>query len=85
MRAAKMESFLVNTVHDSSIGEVHPDEKELYSDISVQSYTDDVYNYLHNVYKIDFDVPLGVEVKIGSHWGQGEEYKIDVEPPVYNN
>lgn len=78
-----MESFLTNTVHDSSVGEIHPKEKELFTEISVQAYTHDVYRYLHDIYKINFNVPLGIEVKIGSHWGQGDEYTVDVEPPKY--
>jgi len=83
MRAAQMESFLTNTVHDSSVGEIKPEERELFKEISVQAYTHDVYRYLHEIYQIDFNVPLGVEVKIGSHWGTGDEYTVDVEPPKY--
>lgn len=85
MVAAKMESFLVNTVHDSSIGEIAPNEEELYEEIAVQSYTHDVYAYLNTVYNIQMDVPLGVEVKIGSHWGEGKETKYDIDPPYNNN
>jgi len=84
MRAAGLESFLTNTVHDSSVGEVKPEERELYTEISVQAYTHDVYQYLHNIYQIDFNVPLGVEVKIGAHWSEGDKYTVDVEPPKFN-
>jgi DNA polymerase I-like protein with 3'-5' exonuclease and polymerase domains len=70
MRLAKLESFLVNTVHDSTIGEVHPDEVEDYTAIGEYAHVDCVYNYLSEVYKIDFNVPLEIEAKFGEHWAE---------------
>jgi hypothetical protein len=29
------------------------------------------------VYGLDFDVPLGVGIHIGTHWGTGEELKFE--------
>jgi DNA polymerase I-like protein with 3'-5' exonuclease and polymerase domains len=80
MRAANMESFMVNTVHDSSICEINPKERELFESIAVKAYTSDVYEYLRKVYGIEFDIPLGAGVKIGTHWGTGEEIKHELEP-----
>jgi hypothetical protein len=38
---------------------------------------------LEKVYGIKYTVPLGVEIKIGSHWGSGaaneEKYEVDPE------
>lgn len=90
MKAANMESFLVNTIHDSSIGEINPKEIELYKEIGVLSYTTDVYRYLQEVYHIQFIAPLGVEIKLSPHWsdsseikaGLGFEEKYESEPLV---
>ena len=81
MKAAGMTSFLVNTIHDSVIAELNPEEIELYEKLAVQSLTTDVYKYLNNIYHIQFDVPLGVGIKIGDHWNEAEEKKIAIPPP----
>jgi len=75
MKAHEMESFMVNTIHDSTITEVHPDEIELYKEIAVQVSTVDVVKYLDGVYNIQFDVHLGTGIKIDDHWGEGIEEK----------
>lgn len=80
MRKAGMQSFITNTVHDSVVVELHPDEVELFKELAVQAFTKDVYNYLKKVYNIQFNVPLGCGIKVGSHWGIGEEEKHNVEP-----
>jgi len=76
-----MLSFIVNTIHDSDISEVHPDEIELYKDITKQSYIHDVYNYMYKVYNYKFDCPLGVEWKGGTNWGLDNI----VEEELYEN
>lgn len=81
MRAHGLRSYLINTVHDSAIAELHPDEDELWKKLAVQAFTKDVYSYLDRVYNIQFNVPLGVGLKIGSHWSKGKETKLQVEPP----
>lgn len=73
MRHANMQSFLVNTVHDSSIGEVHPEEGELYQRIAVQSFREDVYSYLKKCYGIDWNVPLDCEILISTFWSEKDE------------
>lgn len=72
--------FIVNTVHDSIISELPPEEMSWWKALSYQTFTHDTYEYLKNVYKISFTVPLGVEVKIGEHWGEGKGEVWDVEP-----
>ena len=39
LRDAKMRSFLVNTIHDSAIAEVPPEEAEKYEELSTQAFT----------------------------------------------
>lgn len=82
MRTESLSSFIVNTVHDSVIAEIHPDEAEVFNGLCKRAFTSDVFMYLSKVYGIDFICPLGVEVKIGSHWGGGEILKdeFDLDP-----
>ena len=72
--------FIVNTVHDSVIAELPESEQSWWKALSYQAFTHDTYEYLEKVYKVKFTVPLGVEVKVGEHWGEGEGEKWDVEP-----
>lgn len=84
-RSRDAEMFIVNTVHDSIEAEFPPHERELFEELAVQSLTEDVYRYLSRVYKINFSLPLGVGMVIGSHWGElpegEEEQSVQVEPP----
>ena len=70
MKANKMESFMVNTVHDSDITELHPEEVDLHNEITKQAYLSDVYFYMDRVYNYRFSLPMGVEIKAGTHWGE---------------
>jgi len=73
--------FLVNTVHDSIIAEVPPDEVDVFRNIGNKALTEDVYNYLVNNYHIHLTVPLGVETKVGPYWSKGkaEKYEYDTD------
>ena len=75
MKAAEMKSFLVNTVHDSVIGEIHSQEKELFRDITAGSMEEVAVWYLKHVYGIDFNVPLEAEVEFKSHWCNSPEWE----------
>jgi DNA polymerase-1 len=68
IRENKLLSYIINTIHDSSILEIHPDEEKLISTIGELSFNSGVKGYLEEVYKIDFNVPLEAEMKIGSCW-----------------
>ena len=70
-----MESFLVNTVHDSVISELHPDEVDEFHECSKYAFTYLVYHYLKEVYDVEFNCPLGIGVKVGKNWGTGKELK----------
>lgn len=75
MKANNMKSFMVNTIHDSTITELHPDEVNLYQDITRLSFLDSVYYYFDKVYNYRFDCPLGVEIKAGTHWTEDDGIK----------
>ena len=62
--------------------EVHKDEIETVKPLIIDAYTDYVYFYLKQVYGIDFVAPLGVGMKFGEHWSEGEEIKLQVNPPT---
>jgi DNA polymerase I-like protein with 3'-5' exonuclease and polymerase domains len=82
-RTRDAQMMIVNTVHDSIEAEFPPHERELFESVAVQCLTGDVYNYLRDVYKVNFDVPLGVGMVIGEHWGEPlegeEEVNVQVE------
>lgn len=75
MRANNMQSFLTNTVHDSAVAEIFPPERELFSDLAVKAFTEDVILYLREVYEIDFETPLEAEVEFNTHWANSEEWE----------
>lgn len=72
-RMRDMKSYLVNTIHDSAIAEISPDEVELFRDISVKAFTYDTYEYLEKVYKIVMNIPLGAGLKIGKRWSEADK------------
>lgn len=72
--------FLVNTVHDSVACEIHPDVVDEVGALAKKSFTRDVYNYLEKVYGLKFNVPLGIGMKIGTHWGLGDESSFNIWP-----
>lgn len=70
--------FIVNLVHDNAPCEIHPSAQQEFIELAKQSFTLDVYNYLERVYGLDFNVPLGVGIKIGTHWGSGDEQQFNI-------
>ena len=62
-----LKSCIVNTVHDSIVIDVHPDEIQKVIDI-----IKDVNNYIDSLimkeFKITINVPLLLEAKIGNNW-----------------
>jgi len=77
-RMRTLKSFLVNTVHDSIIAELHPDELDDWHDVSKQCLIDDCYNIIEQLYGVRLTVPLGTGVTIGSHWANKEAKDSEV-------
>lgn len=67
---------ILNTVHDSIVAKIHPSAVEEYEQIAKQSLTTDVYRFLREVYDYNFRVPLGVGIKIGTHWDEAKVEKL---------
>src|SRR6185312_13504879 len=60
LREANAKTFLVNTVHDSAIAEVHPDQRDLYTNLARRCFTVDCFDFLSRTYGIRLVCPLGV-------------------------
>lgn len=71
-RMSGLQSFLVNTVHDSIIAELHPDEVDLWHEVAKQCLITDTYNLINLLYGVRLTVPLGAGVTVASHWGSKE-------------
>ena len=75
MRTRNLNSVICNTVHDSIVLDVHPDEKE--ACINLLSYAmRSLPEETMNRYGVEYDMPVGIELKIGKNWLDSEE--IDV-------
>jgi len=74
MQKEKVKSLLINTVHDSIVADVYPGEEDVMSKIFNQG-TADVIPALKEYYKINFNVPLDTELKIGYDWLNMKEVK----------
>ena len=74
MKEQDVKSLLVNTVHDSIVADVYPGEEDVMSNIFKQG-TSNVIPSLKEYYKINFNVPLDTETKIGNNWLQMEDIK----------
>ena len=66
-RLRHMKSCLVNTVHDSMVVDVHPDEKDLVLSM-VWTLNQDLNKIIEETYGIDMNVPMLLEAKIGKNW-----------------
>jgi DNA polymerase-1 len=62
-----MESCIVNTVHDSIVIDVHPDEVDQVLNL-VNSINSEMKKLINTRWKIDFNVPLKLDAKIGDNW-----------------
>lgn len=78
-RLKDLRSFLINTVHDSVVCEVHKDEIDEWKAAVKQSFVEDVYNYLDKVYRVKFKTMLGVGFNLGKYWSDGEEELYEKE------
>jgi DNA polymerase I-like protein with 3'-5' exonuclease and polymerase domains len=57
----------VNTVHDSTVIDIHPDEKDLVLSM-INDMNEGLTDLVESVYGIRMNVPLLLEAKIGPNW-----------------
>ena len=62
-----MKSCIVNTVHDSIVIDVHPDEEKMVID-AINSTNKELPNLIALRWGVNFNVPLLLESKIGNNW-----------------
>lgn len=72
MRVAGMESFLINIVHDSAVGEIHPNEREQWSDYLAYCMNVLIVWYLKAVYDYEWVTPLASEVSMKPYWDDSD-------------
>ncbi len=75
MKALKLESFYVNTVHDSGVLEVKPEEKQIIFDLGELFGEKLVKQYMKEIYDIDFNVPLEIETKFSENWNDTPDWR----------
>ena len=63
----KYSSCVVNTVHDSIVIDIHPHEREDVLNI-IRNVNKKLNTLINMTFKIDFNVPLLLEAKIGDNW-----------------
>jgi DNA polymerase-1 len=66
-RLEKLQSGIVNSVHDSVVVDVHPNEKD-YVIAMIDTLNDDLNSIVEEAYGIKINVPLLLEAKIGKNW-----------------
>ena len=66
-RLEPMQSCLVNTVHDSTVIDVHPNEREQVLNM-INDMNEGLTDLVESVYGIRMNVPLLLEAKIGPNW-----------------
>ena len=65
-----LQSFIVATIHDSIILEVHPDEVNTVSKFANRIMKEEVVEYIEKLYNHRIGVPLDIEVEYGQHWSE---------------
>ena len=75
MKEKNVKSVLVNTVHDSIVVDIHPDEENIIIEIFKQGASR-VIPALKERYNINFNIPLDIEMKIGYNWLNLEGVKL---------
>ena len=76
LKQLNLKSKFINTVHDSIVVDIHPDEIDI---VCSTLYRDmmGVVDVLKNKFNLTLDVPMEVELKIGNDWLDMEEILID--------
>lgn len=67
LEANKLQSCIVNTVHDSIVIDVHPDEVKMVLKV-IDTANRNLLKIVNSKWQLDFNVPLLLEAKIGPNW-----------------
>lgn len=72
LQAAKLNTLMVNTVHDSIVLDVYPGEEDAALELILRCMTDDLLVAMRDLWGIELEIPLAAEVKIGPNWLDGK-------------
>jgi DNA polymerase I - 3''-5'' exonuclease and polymerase domains len=81
MKYSDVKSLLINTVHDSIVVDAHPDEIGAMTKI-LNRATRNVIDSLYEFYKVEFNVPLDTELKVGDNWLEMQEIPTEIDKVV---
>ena len=79
LKAKKMRSYIFNSVHDSVVLCVHKDEVDEVVNMVKESFCEETVKQIETMYEYQIRVPLGVEIKVGTYWGDGSLKKVTYE------
>jgi DNA polymerase I-like protein with 3'-5' exonuclease and polymerase domains len=71
-RLDSMQSVVVNSVHDSIVIDIHPDEVQQVAQV-IEDVQKNLCNLIKQKWDIEFNVPLALEAKIGDNWLEQKE------------
>jgi len=75
VREAELQSVICNTVHDSIVMDVHPDEKQTCINLMKHAMLALPFETVRR-YGITYDMPVGIELKIGKNWLDLKEVEL---------
>jgi DNA polymerase I-like protein with 3'-5' exonuclease and polymerase domains len=61
---------IVNTIHDSIVAEVDKTDLDNYKQIVINCFSREILWLMERLYGMVLKVPLGVDIKAGTHWGE---------------
>jgi DNA polymerase I-like protein with 3'-5' exonuclease and polymerase domains len=67
MKSKELKSVICNTVHDSIVLDIYPGEEDTVTNLVVEAMMS-LPEECQRRYGIDYDMPISVEVKMGSNW-----------------
>jgi DNA polymerase-1 len=67
VKSAGIRSVICNTVHDSIVMDVHPDEKDTCIDLMRHAMLSLPFETMRR-YGLTYDMPVGIELKMGKNW-----------------
>jgi DNA polymerase I-like protein with 3'-5' exonuclease and polymerase domains len=84
LKRSGLRMFITNTVHDSIVVELPPEEVEEFHKLSKQALINDVYFMMESLYGVKLVVPLGAGVTTGTHWGSKDETKYTARKELWS-
>jgi DNA polymerase I-like protein with 3'-5' exonuclease and polymerase domains len=67
MKTSGLKSMIINTVHDSIVIDVHPNERTACI-VALQQGMYSIALECERRYNIKYDMPIDIELKIGKDW-----------------